>query len=154
PAEALREAQLQSITRLREQTKLALGEALAPVTLWAPFIAQQTGERAGSRPPIVKIGGYGWWNLIVPLFAMAGLLILSRVSLSNPPTEAVGVTFSGETQSRQAVSPARLVRRSPSDTLPPEITLLHDDILIGSGAECDVILRHPSIARQHARIQR
>lgn len=42
--EALRQAQLQTIASLREQTKTAFGEPLAPVKLWAPFIVQQTGE--------------------------------------------------------------------------------------------------------------
>ena len=41
--EALRQAQLESIATLRGLTKEALGEAIAPVRLWAPFIVQQTG---------------------------------------------------------------------------------------------------------------
>jgi len=44
PAEALRQAQLQTIAELRAHTKKAFGEALASVRLWAPFIVQQTGE--------------------------------------------------------------------------------------------------------------
>jgi CHAT domain-containing protein len=44
PAEALRQAQLQTITELRARTKKEFGEALAPVRLWAPFMVQQTGE--------------------------------------------------------------------------------------------------------------
>lgn len=43
PAEALRRAQLQTITHLRELT-VSFGKPLAPVRLWAPFIVQQTGE--------------------------------------------------------------------------------------------------------------
>jgi CHAT domain-containing protein len=43
-AEALRQAQLQTIAELRARTRAAVGEALAPVRLWAPFIVQQTGE--------------------------------------------------------------------------------------------------------------
>ncbi len=42
PAEVLRQAQLQSLAEIRTRTKKALGEALAPVKLWAPV--QQTGE--------------------------------------------------------------------------------------------------------------
>ena len=41
--EALRQAQLESIATLRGLTQEALGEAIAPVRLWAPFIVQQTG---------------------------------------------------------------------------------------------------------------
>jgi CHAT domain-containing protein/Tfp pilus assembly protein PilF len=40
---ALREAQLQTLSTLRALTRAAFGESLAPVQLWAPFIAQQTG---------------------------------------------------------------------------------------------------------------
>jgi CHAT domain-containing protein len=43
PAEALRQAQLQTISRLRKETA-TMKEPLAPVRLWAPFIVQQTGE--------------------------------------------------------------------------------------------------------------
>jgi CHAT domain-containing protein len=42
-ADALRQAQLQAITELRTRTKEVVGEELAPVKLWAPFIVQQTG---------------------------------------------------------------------------------------------------------------
>jgi CHAT domain-containing protein len=44
PAEALREAQLASISSLREQMQGEGGEPLAPVYLWAPFMVQQTGR--------------------------------------------------------------------------------------------------------------
>jgi CHAT domain-containing protein len=43
PAEALREAQLATISRLRERMQGEGGEPLAPVNLWAPFMVQQTG---------------------------------------------------------------------------------------------------------------
>lgn len=43
PAEALRQAQLQTIANLRELTA-SFGKPMAPVRLWAPFIVQQTGE--------------------------------------------------------------------------------------------------------------
>jgi CHAT domain-containing protein/Tfp pilus assembly protein PilF len=39
---ALREAQLQTLSTLRALTRAAFGESLAPVQLWAPFIAQQS----------------------------------------------------------------------------------------------------------------
>ncbi len=41
--EALQQAQLESIETLRELTQGALGEPIAPVRLWAPFMVQQTG---------------------------------------------------------------------------------------------------------------
>ena len=44
PAEALREAQLATISSLRERMQGEGGEPLAPVNLWAPFMVQQTEE--------------------------------------------------------------------------------------------------------------
>ena len=41
--EALRQAQLESIATLRGLTQENLGESIAPVRLWAPFMVQQTG---------------------------------------------------------------------------------------------------------------
>jgi CHAT domain-containing protein len=43
PAEALREAQLTTISGLRERMQGEGGEPIAPVNLWAPFMVQQTG---------------------------------------------------------------------------------------------------------------
>ena len=43
PAQAMCEAQVQTIAELRAHTTETYGEALAPVKLWAPFIVQQTG---------------------------------------------------------------------------------------------------------------
>lgn len=43
PAQAMCEAQVQTIAALRARTTETYGEALAPVKLWAPFIVQQTG---------------------------------------------------------------------------------------------------------------
>jgi CHAT domain-containing protein len=43
PAEALQEAQLATISSLREQIQGEGGEPIAPVNLWAPFMVQQTG---------------------------------------------------------------------------------------------------------------
>jgi pSer/pThr/pTyr-binding forkhead associated (FHA) protein len=37
--------------------------------------------------------------------------------------------------------------------VPCEIALVHDDIVIGSGTGCDVILQHPSFVPRHARVQ-
>ena len=43
PAAALREAQLAMISSLRERKQREVGEPIAPVNLWAPFMVQQTG---------------------------------------------------------------------------------------------------------------
>ena len=96
---------------------------------------------------------YSRWNLIVPLLALIGLLVLSRVHISVVPAEATSLTPPRVFTSEQPVPYARLVCQRPSNGLPHEIALVHDDAVMGSGTECDVILRHPSIAPRHARVQ-
>ena len=49
---------------------------------------------------------------------------------------------------------ARLVRQSPIDEVPREIAFSRDEILIGRGEECDVIIPHASISREHARVKK
>ncbi len=95
------------------------------------------------------------------LLAVSGLLVLSRVRPSAPPAEVLGGVASAgppastphTVPSEQPAPYARLACQSPIETVPREIAFVHDDTLIGSGVECDVIIRHPSIARQHARVQ-
>ncbi|MBM4259560.1 MAG: FHA domain-containing protein [Deltaproteobacteria bacterium] len=53
----------------------------------------------------------------------------------------------------QSVPYARFVCQRPICGLPHEIALVHDDIILGSRADCDVILQHPSIIIRHARVQ-
>src|SRR5262249_44797158 len=90
-----------------------------------------------------------------------GLLVLSRVRLSASPAKATSGEPSVTESSTWAPAAgraeppgryARLVRQSPIDTVPQEIVFDREELLIGSGAERDVILRHPSIAPQHARV--
>ncbi len=104
--------------------------------LWAPFIA-------------------------VLLLATIGLLVLSRVRLSVIPAEtasggpAVAEPSAWAPAAGRTEPPgryARLVRQSPIATVPQEIVFEQEELLIGSGAECNIILRHPSIAPQHARV--
>jgi CHAT domain-containing protein/Tfp pilus assembly protein PilF len=152
PAEALREAQLKSIASLREQTRTAFGEPFAPVRLWAPFIVQQTAEHEGNQLLPVSIG-YGWWNLLIPFFAMVSLLVLARVHFN---FARLGTAYESPLEPmapQQAVRSARLLLRSALDGIPREVACVQDEILLGSGSECDVILLHPSIALQHARMQ-
>jgi hypothetical protein len=106
---------------------------------------------------------YGWWNIVVPLLACAGLLLLARVRLSELPAEVL----SRLTPAAKSVQPtpapvvpekpasyARLVRQSPIDAVPREIALSRDELLIGRGEECDVIIPHASISREHARVKK
>jgi len=49
---------------------------------------------------------------------------------------------------------ARLIRQSPIDEVPREVALTRDELLIGRGEECDVIIPHASISREHARVKK
>jgi CHAT domain-containing protein/lipopolysaccharide biosynthesis regulator YciM len=207
PAVALRAAQLKSIAALREQTKAKLGEPLAPVRLWAPFIVQQTAEKRSGETPATtdsevttptlgedtergkggmqqlpteepstdqtqdsqktiepeavsltvnnQDGGiaYQRWNLIVPFLAMIGLLVLSRVRVSVVPTTIAHEQAINEGASVSPAPYARLLCQSSGPKLPQEIAIVRDNLLIGSHSNCDIVLRHSSVAPQHARLQ-
>lgn len=116
-----------------------------------------------SVPGAPPAGGVGWWNVVVPLFACAGLLLLARVRLSALPAEVLGRLTATGGPIAPAPSPvapekpapyARLVRQSPIDEVPREIALTRDEILIGRGEECDTIIPHASISREHARVKK
>jgi pSer/pThr/pTyr-binding forkhead associated (FHA) protein len=111
---------------------------------------------------------YRWWNFLVPLLAGVGLLALARVRLSALPAEVMA-RFGGTASTSPAASAgapnaaviveksvpyARLMRQSPFDEVPREIAFARDEILIGRGEECDVIIPHSSISREHARIKK
>jgi CHAT domain-containing protein/Tfp pilus assembly protein PilF len=106
--------------------------------------------------------GYQRWNLIVPLLAFIGLFILSRARFGGvttdrekplPTPQEQKPTVSVQAATLQSAPYARFVCQQPNAGLPREIALVHDDVVIGSGTDCDVILRHPSVARQHTRLQ-
>jgi pSer/pThr/pTyr-binding forkhead associated (FHA) protein len=69
------------------------------------------------------------------------------------PAEVTSFTPPRVLTSEQPVPYACFVCQRPGNELPREIALVHDDVLIGSGTECDIVLRHPSIAARHARVQ-
>jgi FHA domain/von Willebrand factor type A domain len=114
-------------------------------------------------PPTGSVVAYGWWNVVVPLLACAGLLVLARVRLSTLPAEVLSRlgSLSGQAAPTPTlVTPekpapyARLVRQSPITEVPREIALTRDEILIGRGEECDTIIPHTSISREHARVKK
>lgn len=106
---------------------------------------------------------YHWWNVVIPLLAGAGLLLLARIRLSELPAEVLNMVkpLSGlGGGASAAVAPekpapyARLIRQSPLDEVPREIPLGRDELVIGRGEECDVIIPHASISREHARVKK
>ena len=125
--------------------------------------------RPGEIPTKVRsVVDYRWWNLLVPLLAGVGLLALARVRLSVLPAEVLarfGVASSVSQPARASApnlpfaseKPApypRLLRQSPFDEVPREIAFSRDEILVGRGEECDVIIPHSSISREHVRIKK
>jgi Mg-chelatase subunit ChlD len=135
----------------------------------ARVVTPVTRARPGESPTKVRsVVDYRWWNFLVPLLAGVGLLVLARVRLSALPAEVMA-RFSGIPSTSPSASAgvpnaavvvekpipyARLMRQSPFDEVPREIAFARDEILIGRGEECDVIIPHSSISREHARIKK
>lgn len=120
----------------------------------------------------------GWWNVLVPLLAILGLVGLSRMRLglsteelkalveaqSQPPPRAVAPRpaprpappspVAGAVRAAGAASPARLVTVNRMDPVPAEYSLLKDEVTLGRGEENDLVVPHASVSRSHARLQR
>ncbi len=122
----------------------------SPVPPQATPQVQSVALKVSQPTPAIA---YGRWNLIVPLLALIGLLVLSRVHISVVPAEATSLTPPRVLTAEQPVPYARFVCQPPGNGLPHEIALVHDDTVIGSGTGCDAVVRHPSIASRHARVQ-
>ena len=135
----------------------------------ARVVIPATPTRPGEIPTKVRsVVDYRWWNFLVPLLAGVGLLALARVRLSTLPAEVMarlagtGVVPQPASTSSPSALPvteksvpyARLMRQSPLDEVPREIAFTRDEILIGRGEECDVIIPHSSISREHVRIKK
>ncbi|HZO80137.1 MAG TPA: FHA domain-containing protein [Candidatus Binataceae bacterium] len=126
---------------------------------------------------------FNWWNLAVPLIAIAGLFGLSRMRFGVPAEELKAIV---EAQSRAAppraprapvtAQPAQTARTAapapppssapliahearlslvePMDPVPAEYSLLKDEVSMGRGEDNDVVIPHPSVSRAHARLMR
>jgi hypothetical protein len=106
---------------------------------------------------------YSWWNVVIPLLAGGGLLLLARVRVGHLPTEALSRSTSATSSTRSVSAPvvaerpvpyARLVRQSPLDEVPREIAFTRDEFILGRGEECEVVISHTSISREHARVKK
>jgi thiol-disulfide isomerase/thioredoxin len=118
----------------------------------SPQATPQVETIAVEAPASTHTLSYNRWNFFVPLLAGVGLFILTRIRLGSTSPESLGVASSSHT-SFGSVPYARLACARALPHILPEIAVVHDNLLIGSGTTCDVILRHPSVARQHARLQ-
>lgn len=130
------------------------------------------GTQPGGIPAPSGVS-YGAWNVLIPLLAAVGLVLLARVRLNVIPAEVLGrlKTVAHSQRDRgasasgspgAAATPAvpvragydRLVCQSSFDEVPREIALSRDEIVLGRGEECDVILSHASISREHVRLKK
>ena len=124
-----------------------------------------TGSGPGTTHSQAVIA-YGMWNLLVPLLAAGGLILLARVRLNEIPAEVLSLVKTATSrpaatgQGSDPIVPktsapyARLVRQSPIEDAPREIALSRDEMTIGRGEECEAIILHSSLSREHARIKK
>ena len=137
-----------------------------------------TGENASGTG--LRQLTFKWWNLIVPLIAMALLFALSRLRFgvstdelkaalaaqSQPPGPAPRAPVApaspprinaGSTMPRGAgstVGGARLTTVNPVDPVPSEYSLFKDEMTVGRGEDNDVVIPHASVSRAHARLMK
>jgi hypothetical protein len=103
---------------------------------------------------------YAWWNVVVPLLAAAALPLLVRVRVGAVSSEGLQRLVAGFPSVSQNLgtdksSPyARLIRQSQLDEAPREIVFMRDEIVLGRGEFCDVVIPHESISREHVRIKK
>jgi peroxiredoxin len=136
----------------KEKTKPSLPETALSSASSSDQATPHVETVAVEVPSSTHTVSYSRWNFFVPLLAGVGLFILTRIRLGSTSPESRGVTLSSHTSSG-SVPYARLACARALPHISPEIAVVHDNLLIGSGTACDVILRHPSVARQHARLQ-
>lgn len=132
----------------------------------ARVVTSSSGPGATSPQAVIS---YGVWNLLIPLLAAGGLLLLARVRLNEIPDIPAEVLNMLKTptggpgsmsQSPVPVVPetaapyARLIRQSPFEEVPREIAFSRDEMTFGRGEECEAIILHSSISREHARIKK
>jgi Mg-chelatase subunit ChlD len=122
-----------------------------------------TPSAVAGAPAAERLITYHWWNVVIPLLAGAGLLLLARIRLSELPAEVLHMVrplaglstgVSAVVAPEKPAAYARLIRQSPLDEVPREIPFSRDELVIGRGEECDVIIPHASISRAHARVKK
>ena len=128
-----------------------------------------TSAGPGATSPQAVIA-YEAWNMLIPLLAAGGLIILSRIRINKIPEIPAEVlnmlktTTAGPSSMNQSPPPApvvrtsapyaRLIRQSPFEEVPREIALSRDEMTLGRGEECEAVIPHTSISREHARIKK
>ena len=142
------------------------------------------GESTAGEAPALQQVNFRWWNAAVPLVALIGLFVLSRLKLGISQEELRAIVEAqSQPQPRPAAQPrtaaapsrprpgpapgsapmpggatvfrgARLTSLESIDTIPAEYDLLKDEVSIGRGEDNDVVIPHASVSRVHARLIR
>lgn len=115
----------------------------------------------GGAPESAPIS-YAWWNVVIPLLCAAALPLLTRARIGAVSGEMINRLVSGfsvpsviQPLATEKPSPySRLVRKSPIEEAPREIDFLRDEMVLGRGESCDVVIPHESISREHVRIKK
>ncbi len=124
----------------------------------SPVVPSSSGAPASAPIPIA------WWNFIIPLLAAAVLPLLARARFGALSADMIQRLVSGVSTSfaTPPVAPApekpapyaRLLRQSAIETAPREIAFMRDELVLGRGETCDVVIPHESISREHVRIKK
>ena len=129
-----------------------------------------TSSGPGATSPQAVIA-YEVWNMLIPLLAAGGLIVLARIRINKIPeipaevlsmlkTATAGPSSMNQSPTPAPVGPgtsapyARLMRQSPFEEVPREIAFSRDEMTFGRGEECEAIIPHTSISREHARIKK
>ena len=137
--------------RISYQVRGVGGARVSPVT--------PSSSGAPASAPI----SYGWWNIVLPLLAAAVLPLLARARFGALSADMLQRLVSGVSTSLATPPPvapekpapyARLLRQSAIETAPHEIAFLRDELVLGRGETCDVVIPHESISREHVRIKK
>ncbi len=132
-----------------------------------------TSPTPGGAPVSAPIS-YAWWNVVIPLLAAGALPLLARARIGALSTDMLqrlvsGVSASLSTPSTSSTSSfsmpppvaperpspyARLLRQSAIEAAPREIAFTRDELVLGRGETCDVVIPHESISREHVRIKK
>jgi pSer/pThr/pTyr-binding forkhead associated (FHA) protein/Mg-chelatase subunit ChlD len=116
---------------------------------------------SGFTPAVAPIA-YAWWNVVIPLLAAAALPLFARARVGALSMEMVNRLVSTLSPASATHPPAadsaspyaRLIRQSAITEAPREIAFLHEEFVLGRGENCDVVIPHESISREHARIKK
>ncbi len=129
-----------------------------------------TSSGPGATSPQAVIA-YEVWNMLIPLLAAGGLIVLARIRINKIPeipaevlsmlkTATAGPSSMNQSPTPAPVGPgtsapyARLMCQSPFEEVPREIAFSRDEMTFGRGEECEAIIPHTSISREHARIKK